>query len=238
MEVYVINLARATERWTRLSTRLTALAIPHTRVEAVDGAVLTPREIRASADRIRFFLLHARRLQPAELGCALSHQRAYAQLAADGAGRALILEDDAAVDPARLAEAVSAFHAIDPARPRIHLLAARHREQIPAEGLHRIQGSAACATAYLITAAAAARLRAANTPVFTLADDWQTWSQYGIEIFWQTPFAVSECGAASQIGWERPARARWRWYRALWTLRHRLGGRVERLLYPRKTLKE
>lgn len=238
MRTCVINLARASERLARISAHLASLGITPERVDAVDGSVLTPRDIRAAADRLRFHLLHTRRLQPAELGCALSHRRVYEQLIADGTPRALILEDDAVLHPERLAAAIAGFEEIDPAEPRIHLLAARHRDHIPAEGLHPIRPPAAFATAYLITAAAAARLRAANTPVFTLADDWLTWSQYGINIFWVTPFAATESGAASQIDWKRPARARWRWYRALWHLRRRIGRRVERLLYPRKTRKE
>lgn len=238
MRTYVINLPRATARWERISAHLTALGIPYERIEAVEGAVLSPREIRAAANRVRFRLLHARRLQPAELGCALSHQRAYAQLAADGAGRALILEDDAAVDPARLAEAVADFETIDPAVLRIHLLSSRKTEGLPAAGTHPVDDRAMCATAYLITAAAAARLRRVNMPVFTLADDWRVWKSYGIAVFRVTPFAVTECGAESQIAWKRPLRARWRWYRALWRLRHWIGGKIDPFLFPRKRVEE
>lgn len=238
MEIYVINLVSARERFAALSRQLSAAGYAFTRLAATDGRTLPSREARRLSARLRFFLLNGRRLQPPELGCALSHRRVYEMMAASGISRALVLEDDAVIDGPRLAAALKDFETVDPAEPRIHLLAARYREQIPAEGVHRIQGPAAFATAYLITAAAAARIREANTPVFALADAWPVWETYGVKVYWQTPFAVSESGASSQIQWRKPRRAEWAWYRALWHLRLHLGRTLERILFPRPGLKE
>lgn len=233
MQTYVVNLDSATTRWEAMEKQLSALGLPYTRIRAVDGRKLSPEEFRRLSNRFRFFLLNARRLQPCELGCALSHQRVYDRMAQDGIARALILEDDAVIDGERLAEAIKRFEGVDPELPQIYLLAARHADHIPKEGLHRIKGPASCAMAYLITASAAKRIREVNTPVFTLSDAWPIWQAYGIEASWLTPFAVSESGVDSQITWQTPSRARWKWYRALWHIRHRLGGKLERLLFPR-----
>lgn len=233
MQTYVVNLDSATARWEAMEKQLSALELPYARISALDGRKLSSKERRQLSSRFRFFLRHARRQQSSELGCALSHRRVYEQMAKDHVSHALVLEDDAVIDANRLAEAMKCFEDVDPAQPKVYLLAARHAAHIPKEGLHRIQRPAVCAMAYLITASAAARIQKANTPAFTLADDWAGWQGYGVEVFWLTPFAVSESGADSQIVWQAPGRANWKWYRALWKLRHKFGGKLERLLFPR-----
>lgn len=95
-EAFVINLARAAERWAFMERQLRALAIPFHRVEAVDGQTLRFPMPEVSDSSYRY--LHGRHLSPSEVGCYLSHIKAIDIFLAGDLDYALILEDDALME--------------------------------------------------------------------------------------------------------------------------------------------
>ncbi|MDP2062864.1 MAG: glycosyltransferase family 25 protein [Phaeovulum sp.] len=105
IDVFLINLDRATERLALMSTQLDAAAIPFVRVPAVDGASLRFPMPEFSAASYKY--LHGRRIVPAEVGCYLSHVECARRLLAGTAEHALIFEDDAEL-PADLTELLGA----------------------------------------------------------------------------------------------------------------------------------
>lgn len=90
MKVYVINLAGQDARMEHMRAGLAAQGIAFTRVEAVNGKLLSPADLAASYAMPR----GERPLQPNEVACALSHKRCWEMLVESGAPTAAILEDD------------------------------------------------------------------------------------------------------------------------------------------------
>jgi glycosyl transferase family 25 len=92
--IFVINLARNTERLARVSGELSAAGLAFTRFEAVNGWELDDAEVVRvyDADANRRKARHPM-VRP-EMGCYLSHYTLWQQIAAGGAEGAVILEDD------------------------------------------------------------------------------------------------------------------------------------------------
>lgn len=247
MQGFLLNLAGARERLAaslRWLGGVPGLAVE--RLEAVDGRALAAAEgwrFWKRVARLRFWVANARRIQPAEAGCALSHAAAWRRVAALDAAAGAVFEDDVAGDAAALGAALKAIAGRARAeRAEVWLLegspAAEHALETgePMDGgfyLVPAGPGASCAAAYVLSRAAARRLLAANTPVSALADAWGRWAACGVKVWWVRPFPCHARGAPSQIGWVLPRRARWRWYAALWRVRHAVGAAADRMLVRR-----
>lgn len=99
IEAFIIHLARATQRRAHVeSLRQTLLPIPSHIVDAVDGQLLSDGEIAAVYRR------HLQRphypfdLRIGEIGCFLSHRKAWREIVERGLDAGLIVEDDVEVD--------------------------------------------------------------------------------------------------------------------------------------------
>lgn len=88
--VFVISLARATDRRADIAGRLNAAGINYELVDAVDGATL---DLDALGDRIV-----NRQLTPGQIACFLSHCNLWRRMVDERIPCALILEDDAVWD--------------------------------------------------------------------------------------------------------------------------------------------
>lgn len=96
--IFVISLARAPERRATISAHLDALGLQYRIVEAVDGSLMSEQERNA-------LLSPGVRYVPGVIGCYLSHIRAYEEILRENLPLALILEDDACLNP-RIAPAI------------------------------------------------------------------------------------------------------------------------------------
>ena len=94
LQTWVINLDRAPERLARIGAQLQRLALPFTRLAAVDARALSAEQ-SASLDEAAYRRKHGMTPVAGELGCYLSHVQAMHAFLASGALFALILEDDA-----------------------------------------------------------------------------------------------------------------------------------------------
>ncbi|WP_439552846.1 glycosyltransferase family 25 protein [Falsiroseomonas sp.] len=90
--IYVISLARAVARRREITAHLNQLGLRFELVDAVDGA-------RIPAEERRAMQVPGRDLRPGNLGCYLSHIEVYRRMEAGQAPVALVLEDDALLDP-------------------------------------------------------------------------------------------------------------------------------------------
>jgi glycosyl transferase, family 25 len=109
LAIWVINLDRATDRLARISRQLAALALPFTRLPAVDARNLTPAQ-RAVFDEAAYRRKHGMAPVPGEIGCYLSHVEVMRAFAASPARFALVFEDDSLIGdtlPAVLAALIS-----------------------------------------------------------------------------------------------------------------------------------
>ena len=94
LRIFVISLARAAERRATVSAHLQALGLEYELVDGVDGRALPAEEhARLLAPGVTFS-------SPGVVGCYMSHMAVYRRLVETGAAAALVLEDDATLNPA------------------------------------------------------------------------------------------------------------------------------------------
>lgn len=98
--VHVINLAANSARLDAVRALLDSRGIPFTRLDAVDGRALPPEEIARVYDARRNARDARQPLVPAEIGCYLSHMKAWRRIAEDEAPGGFIFEDDFAATEA------------------------------------------------------------------------------------------------------------------------------------------
>ncbi len=97
--IYVINMASSEQRLEDVSQQLSALKLDFTRIDAVAGAELSERELAECYDEKSNRNKHHRNMTKGEIGCYMSHRKAWQQLIEDGAPYALIMEDDIKILP-------------------------------------------------------------------------------------------------------------------------------------------
>lgn len=99
-------------------------------IKAIDGKKLQESEIKANIDQEKRKKLFKRELSLGEIGCLMSHKKAYEALLKSDANAALILEDDAFFDD-RLKEFLS--H-LDELPSDLELLLLGHQRQVYEDG--------------------------------------------------------------------------------------------------------
>jgi glycosyl transferase family 25 len=90
--VYVISLARAQERREAICQHLADIGVSYQLVDAVDGSTLSQSEI----DKL---VLEGKKIHSGAIGCYLSHLHVYEQMKLNSIDVALVLEDDARLNP-------------------------------------------------------------------------------------------------------------------------------------------
>jgi len=93
LAIWVINLDRATDRLARITQQLSLLALPFTRLPAIDARALTPAQ-RAAFDESAYRRKHGMAPVAGEIGCYLSHIEVMRAFVASNANFAMVLEDD------------------------------------------------------------------------------------------------------------------------------------------------
>lgn len=176
--IFVINLARHSERRAFMEMQLNAIGLDFEVFAAVDGRLLTSEELAKSYDAELALTTLGRDLTPGEIGCALSHLAVYRKIIADDLPFALIFEDDALIgsqfpdvcervlqmmDPLA-SETVLFIHAQKYSNWRSRAINKTHK-LVPAVDAY-------CAHGYLVTQAAAKKMLATLYPVHNVADCW------------------------------------------------------------------
>ena len=92
--IFVISLPRSAHRWRTMSHRLNAIGLPFQRIEAIDGATLSEAAIAEVFDRKRAQSGYHYELTRGEIGCYLSHLKAWQTILEQDLDYAVILEDD------------------------------------------------------------------------------------------------------------------------------------------------
>lgn len=107
IEAIVIHLTRATARRPQVDRILAACPIPAEIIEAVDGRSMPVEDINAVYSLKK---LHAPRypfaLTAGEVGCFLSHRKAWQTIVVSGLEAGLVIEDDVEIDPASFEKAL------------------------------------------------------------------------------------------------------------------------------------
>jgi glycosyl transferase family 25 len=96
--VFVINLDKSTERMAKISKRLDELEVPFERITAVYGAELTPEELQINYDPKLNAKTYRRELPCGEIGCYMSHIKAWKMIIERKLQCAIVLEDDITIE--------------------------------------------------------------------------------------------------------------------------------------------
>ena len=102
-KAFILHLERATGRRPAVDAMRAALPLESEMLPAVDGARLSPEEIKAAYVRSRFTPRYPFTLGPPEIGAFLSHRAAWRRIVDDRLDFACVFEDDAEIDPGRFA---------------------------------------------------------------------------------------------------------------------------------------
>jgi glycosyl transferase family 25 len=98
VKVFLINLARSTDRLEHSKSQLDALGIEFERLEAVDGLKLTSSQVSQHYDIDANSKLYKKTLSVGEVACYLSHRVAWKRIIDEKLDYAIILEDDSIVE--------------------------------------------------------------------------------------------------------------------------------------------
>ena len=96
--VFVINLDKSTERMAKISERLNQLGISYERIPGVYGADLSQQELEVNYDPKLNAKKYRRELPCGEIGCYMSHIKAWRMIVDRGLSCAIILEDDITIE--------------------------------------------------------------------------------------------------------------------------------------------
>ena len=178
MHIFVVNLPEDNLRRKGIEKQLNSLGLDFEIFPAIRGKNLTTEETAKHYDAKWFVRNEGRPATPGEIGCSLSHIEIYRQIKAQNLSHALILEDDAWLNPnlPQLLEAIDLKYS--PEQKNVFLLT-----WFNALELHNVQPlwsdyrvaelkSAYCTHGYVVSKAAADALINALYPVSHTADCW------------------------------------------------------------------
>jgi glycosyl transferase, family 25 len=240
--VHVISLSRSGRR-EAISKVLAEHGAAFRIEDAVDGALLTQGELNAAYDDEAARRRYGRSMTSAEVACFLSHRSVWRKIVDTGRA-AVVLEDDAILEPAFFSEVLRANETELTARADIVLLGRSKlrrtssswtyfneplRQAAMVAGLRigvPFKQWTSGAVGYWISVPAACRaLECSNGPIGALLDDWPWHRDHcGTRIVELRPYVVWEDfeRLPSSIEHERKARtaSRTAWFdAALWPLR-------------------
>jgi glycosyl transferase family 25 len=229
MKCYVINLEREKERLESIRKLFDGVGIPFRRVEAVDARRMDAAERRAVCPPFRFYLANAFRPAVGEIGCTLSHIKAWREAFSGGEPLAAVFEDDATFDAAGLRAAFASIEREnDPAVPTAWLLHKGLPRPAETKGdwydiLETDDiGHVFCVLAYVLNAAAARRLEAILTPKANVIDTWSVFARCGVRVLAAASPCATDVKFPSANGWKKDGLWRHAWYRRFHWFRWRL----------------
>lgn len=189
MKIFVINLERAVERRKTVLKRLHELGLNAEIIPAVDGADVDRSALGPGAEP---------GLSDGEVGCYLSHVRAWQTIVDRGLNHAIILEDDVVCDPSmvRIAEEIVALRlpldavrlsALQPIRGlALAPLSDEHRLLLPNKNPSGAQGC-------MVSLQGAERLlQMLSVPRLPIDDAFDAYWQYGLCVPIVSPSLVFE----------------------------------------------
>ena len=215
VRIFVLSLQRRQDRRRHMQNLLASLGLEAEFIDAVDGNALTPAQA-SLYDRDRALAVYGTDMNPAEIGCHLSHLAAYRRIIAENLDAALVLEDDIECDAdlprllrAALADRRSPWQilrlqstkrsVIEADRPNTRGLAVSHCE---GRSVARLRCGVLGGCGYLVKREGAIRMLAyASRPFMPIDQAIDRYWENGITPFVMRPFPVRQCESIrSEIG--------------------------------------
>ena len=228
MTCFVLNLERDRERLEKTKSLFAPAGVNFERINAVDAHGMSAAELRAACPLFRFYLANARRVKAGEIGCALSHRKAWETVVERSLPFAAMFEDDVLVDVETLKAHLAAIEAMDdPSIPTVWLMnrglprpdgdAGPWYDIRKADGRQWVWG----AYCYALNSTAAERLVKLLTPIVNVCDAWSTFARCGVRVLAASDAFATTRSSTSTI--KRKTKSRWRysWYRRFYWFRYR-----------------
>lgn len=157
-------------------------------VKAIDGRLLTAEKRESLFNYKGSKSLYGKKLNPGEVGCALSHRKAYEMLSSSTDAYALILEDDISIQrDLSSVDWIKVNQVLNNTEPRVLMLSGDYW-YFRRKDIVRLY-SAVGAYAYIINKAAA-RLILSEQPPRCVADDWTYYKRKGIKLYALYPYLI------------------------------------------------
>lgn len=198
MKIFVINLASSSDRLSFVDNQLKGMGLDYERIDAVDGRLLTRKEVMTNVARVHCYCANKRCLTPGEIGCSLSHIKAYRKIIKDNLPYACVLEDDVVIDSSRFRKVIEYIEGClnkEADCPKVFLMSnfagmRRDKDSIEVECN---PPNVWCADGYVLTRSAAQLVVCANFPVVSVSDVWNRWrDNLGLEIYRVHPIAIAQ----------------------------------------------
>ena len=123
MTCFVVNLERDKERLETTRSLFAPAGLDFERINAIDAHGMTAAELRTACPGFRFYLANARRVKTGEIGCTLSHIKAWETVVKRNLPLAAVFEDDIFADMDVLKAHLAAIEAMDdPSIPTVWLM--------------------------------------------------------------------------------------------------------------------
>ena len=203
--VFIINLARASDRREHMEALLRPYNVPFEFFEAVDGRALSDADL-ALYDRARRLARYGVDLEPNEIACYLSHVRCWEHALRAGYDRFIVLEDD--VEPAYdFAELVRVCAELPEEVQFVRLFGLRNRKKVPVAAVRAdlslalFQHGASGTQGYFMTRSGVEQLRPHALPLVMQVDVLlDRYWQHKVKPFVFDPFVIRDADQASNIG--------------------------------------
>ncbi len=229
LPIYVIALPSSTDRRAAMNTRLGALDLDFTFIDAVVGRDLTDKDLNTATSPTRQHHLPMP-LSKGAIGGGLSHLKTWQHIAKGDAPMALILEDDAIPSP----DMIDICLRVQKLGDKIDIVNLHFRggrplvdvaQLSPTHRLTSCRYNSIGAESYIITKDAAQKLVDAYLPMMFEVDLFiNRWWDHGLHILTINPPVVCEDTSPTTIGYPS-ALPTWPNDR----LRHRLARRINRI---------
>lgn len=189
LKTYIINLEKSTVRRKYMQNLLSEFeSLDLEFLPAIDGRSLSDEMLHSRFDFKKSRSLYGKTLNAGEVGCALSHRKAYEELLRSDNPYALVFEDDISiVRNLNLLDLKAIDQVANHVKPRAIMLSGDY-SFYKRKPIVRVF-SAVGAYAYIINRDAARRILSI-TPPFNLADDWMYYKRRGLQLFAVYPYMV------------------------------------------------
>ncbi len=189
LKTYIINLEKSTVRkqyMQELLSKYEFLDIEF--LKAIDGRLLSEEERRMRFDFEKSIQIYGKDINAGEVGCALSHRKAYSELLKSETQYALVLEDDISIiRDLNTLDLVEIDKVLAVSEPRVLMLSGDYWFY-KKKSIARLF-TATGAYAYIINSAAAQKILDIEPPC-CLADDWTYYKRKGLKLYAVNPYLV------------------------------------------------
>ncbi|MFL0800957.1 MAG: glycosyltransferase family 25 protein [Agarilytica sp.] len=201
--VLAINLDQSPSRWRHLGDQFSDLNLPVKRITAIAGSELSSEEIAHTVHHTKNRRRYHRPLTLGEIGCYLSHRKAWAALLESCDNYALIVEDDILIHSsiARILASASTLKSWD------LIKLSDNRKVVPAKTIcldddfnlvtyYRVPS---CCNGYILSRSGAQKLLSRNEIYRPVDVDIQFHSELNLKVLGITPYPISEARFESDI---------------------------------------